>query len=99
MRFRRYADFTLPSLDLTGTPADRLIGALEDALDALNVAWAALKETAPNARDYRWPPELFDRAAQEHRARVAKLESLIREYEALTQAVEEKADEASKYGD
>ena len=79
----------LPTIHLNGTSKVNLIESLEEASFAIDNAYQALKETAPNGRDY-YPqgPQAFTAADQEHVARLRKLDEVKEEIDALTVAID-----------
>ncbi len=79
----------LPHIHLNGTSAASLSAAYQEAYTALDQAFDALVETAPNARDY-YPigPSAFEEAREEHRARLAAVRKVYEEIESLIIAVE-----------
>lgn len=84
---------TLPTIHLNGTSAERLIEALCQASAALDSAYAALKETSPNGRDY-YPqgPTALASAEREHFSRLARVDSVKDEIDRMTLAIAEIAD-------
>jgi hypothetical protein len=80
----------LPSIHLNGTSKERLVAALCDASDALNVALDKMRQTAPNGRDYyRQGPEALERADAEHMDRMRRVAAVKDEVDALTIAINE----------
>jgi hypothetical protein len=81
---------TVPTIHLNGTSKARLIDALCNASDALNAAYAALRETAPNGRDY-YPqgPAALPAATNEHLDRLRRLDAIKAEIDALAQAIDQ----------
>ena len=81
---------TLPTIHSNGTSKGRLIEALCNASAALDSAYEALKETAPNGRDY-YPdgPRALEAATAEHMARLRAVDSVKAEIDALTMAIDE----------
>lgn len=78
----------VPTLHLNGTSAVALIDQLLNAKDALEVAVGRLSEAFPNPRDY-YPqgPEAFNRAREQWKARLAKIEEVQAEIAAILEAV------------
>jgi len=74
----------LPTIHLNGTSADSLLDSLGAAADALEAAYQALKQTAPNGRDY-YPqgPAAMGAARSEHEARLKKIDQVKDEIEAM----------------
>lgn len=80
--------FAIPSIHMNGTGAQQLQDGATNALEALRSAIRTVANTNPHARDfYVQPAGAFDRAAEQHRARVAILDSVAAELEALALAI------------
>lgn len=81
---------TLPTIHLNGTSKESLIDDLCTASDALNAAYEALKQTAPNGRDY-YPqgPEAFAKAGGEHLDRLKRLNAIKKEIDDIALALVE----------
>lgn len=79
---------TIPMIHLNGTSKERLIDALGNASNALNDAYLALKETAPNGRDY-YPlgPEAMESATQEHMSRLRQVDAVKKEIDDMAGAI------------
>lgn len=79
----------IPTLHLNGTSKERLILDLCTASDALDSAYLALKQTAPNGRDY-YPqgPEALSLATRDHMDRLRRLDMIKKEVDALTLAID-----------
>lgn len=78
------ATLTLPTIHLNGSSVDSLIEQIETAGHALMAAHGALVLAAPNARDYYVQgPDAFDKAVQEHEARLAKVKAVYKETSAI----------------
>ncbi len=80
------SDIALPRYSLSGTPRANLMEVLLSALNALREAREKLEAAHPNARDYTSPQE-FASACENHRSRAERLESVMRELEAITDHV------------
>lgn len=80
----------LPTIHLNGTSSERLIDALCDASAALDAAYVAIKQTAPNGRDY-YPqgPDALRIATEEHSARLRAVDAVKAEIDQLTCAIAE----------
>jgi hypothetical protein len=80
----------LPTIHHNGTSKERLIEALCEASAKLDDAYQALKQTAPNGRDY-YPqgPEALQRATAEHLDRLRRVDAVKNEIDALTIAIDE----------
>ncbi len=79
----------LPTIHLNGTPRYMLVAELSRASRALDEAYQALKETAPNGRDY-YPqgPEAMEAATREHMDRLGRLDAIKKEVDALALAID-----------
>lgn len=80
---------TLPTIHLNGTSKERLVDALCDASNALNEAYEALKQTAPNGRDY-YPQgnDALAAATSEHMDRLRRLDAIKDEVDQLAMAID-----------
>lgn len=67
---------TLPTLHLNGSGKRNLADGYMQARDALEAARAALRQTAPNGRDYYPVPGSMDAAVREHWDRLRRLETI-----------------------
>jgi len=74
----RTATFTLPTVHLNGTSVESLLHAYSAALDAAHALSTALREAAPNARDY-YPQgdDAFNQARAENDRDLDALEGTI----------------------
>lgn len=82
---------THPTIHLNGTSRNELLVAWESAYDALEVAYKALKETAPNGRDYYLQGDgAYSDAIDEHRARLGLIEQVQNELGELIAKAKEK---------
>lgn len=84
----------MPSIHLNGSSAERLLEEYLNAAEAIRNAQAALAKTAPNARDY-YPQGAgaFDKADDEHTARLQRMQDTLNEIEALALHVADRRDE------
>lgn len=73
-----------PTIHLNGTNGVALTDAYSDAASAIRDAIDAAHKTGPNGRDY-YPqgPDALTAALAEHSDRIAKLEAIKAEFEAL----------------
>lgn len=80
----------VPTIHINGSSREFLINDMLQATDAIRAAIDAVRKAAPNARDY-YPQGTgaFDRAMTEHRARLAKLESVWSEIGEIIEATAE----------
>lgn len=78
-----------PTIHLNGTSRESLLEALETAYRKLGEAYDALKQTAPNGRDY-YPqgPNAIGQATSEHFARLKRIDEVRDELEALAIAIQ-----------
>ena len=82
---------TLPTLHPNGTSPDRLAEAYERAYDAVQAAYEAVRETAPNARDYYvQDSDAMRRACDEHQHRLHHLHTVLAELDELVGHCERK---------
>jgi hypothetical protein len=66
----------VPIIHLNGTSPDRLCEALSDVYYSASQLMEVLKQAAPNGRDYYPMPGLFDKACEQHRARMQSVTDL-----------------------
>lgn len=81
----------LPLIHSNGTSKESLVNKLCAASNALDSAYQALKETAPNARDYYPlinPEQLFNKAIAEHMDRLKRLDQIKEDIDQLTIAID-----------
>lgn len=81
-------DVVSPIVHLNGTSAERLIEQLSDVYDAAEQLYAALKQAAPNGRDYYPEPGRLERAIAQHRQRMAAVQAIQASVEAEIAAIE-----------
>lgn len=78
----------LPCIHLNGTSRESLVNDLEGAGNALELAYQALKETAPNGRDYYPLAEgAFGVAVKEHMDRLRRLDAIKTEVDELIRSI------------
>jgi len=79
---------TLPTIHLNGTSAERLLDGLTEVVLKLDEAYEALRQTAPNGRDY-YPqgPAAMEAATAEHMDRLRRLDALKAEVEQLADGI------------
>lgn len=78
----------IPSVHMNGTGVQALVDDTSATLETLRAAVAIVAKNGPHARDYYVQPAgAFDRAAEQHRARVVILDAVAAELEALALAV------------
>jgi hypothetical protein len=80
----------VPAIHLNGTSKESLVEALEDAYISIGNAYDALRECAPNGRDYYVYDynDSFTRARVEWLNRLNRLDSVRRELEAIVGGIE-----------
>src|ERR1035437_3626914 len=81
---------TLPTIHLNGTSATSLAREAEAACGALTNALEALAAMAPHGRDY-YPqgPDAYTQAAEEHRSRLDRLETVSAEVHTIYEHAQE----------
>lgn len=79
----------IPTIHLNGTPSRMLIESLCEASDALNIAYAKVKQTGPNGRDY-YPQgaKAMEQAEHEHSERLKRLDAVKDELDAMAVAID-----------
>lgn len=75
------AKIVAPCIHLNGTSSDSLTDLLSDAYDALSQAMNALKQCAPNGRDYYTGNASLDRADIQHRERMEAVSAVMNSIE------------------
>ena len=77
-----------PTVHLNGTGAETLMRQFEKAGQALRAALQALRDAAPNGRDY-YPqgPNALRKAQEDHEARLQRLDAVLREIKELYEHV------------
>ena len=74
----------VPCVHLNGSGKATLMNDLENAWDAVTLAYDALKRMEVNARDYYpYGPEAYPQAREEHLSRLGRLDSVRLELDAL----------------
>ena len=78
----------IPTIHDNGTPKAALLAALTAADEAIGKAAKALVQTATNARDY-YPqgPDAFNKAADEHEARMSALAKMREDFREVVNAI------------
>ena len=74
-------EIILPIVHLNGTSPDSLIEEREVAFRGLYDAYAAMRQMAPNGRDYYPEPGLLERAIEQHDRRLRAIHDLQSELE------------------
>lgn len=74
-------EIILPIIHMNGTSKESLMNDLETAFFAINNALDAMRQIAPNGRDYYPQPGLMDKAIEQHTRRCLALSSLLSELE------------------
>lgn len=78
-----------PTVHINGSSAESLMDGFETAIEALRRAIECVGDTAPHARDYYiQDPGEFERAKQQHAARIEALRLVRIELEAIRASVE-----------
>ena len=79
-----------PTVHNNGTSGKVLLGQAIAAEQAIVAALDAMCDAAPNGRDYYVQgPDAFRQASIEHSARVARLQEVRRDYQAIAKAIAE----------
>lgn len=79
---------TYPTIHLNGSSKERLLDDVVEAAGAIRRAERALNEMAPNARDYYVEgPDAFAKANEQHRDRLERLASVLREVAAIQEHI------------
>lgn len=78
---------TSPIVHMNGTSADRLMESLSDVCDAAQKTYEALKQAAPNGRDYYQEPGRMEKAEAQHRWRMMLLDALQKSVEQEMDAI------------
>ena len=81
------SNLILPIVHMNGTSKGALLAQNRKAWDAINDAYAALKQAAPNARDYYPVPGLYPKAIDQHMDRLRRLDSVADELRAEAEAI------------
>lgn len=78
----------LPTLHLNGTAKDNLLEPLQEAIEAVRNATAAVISTYPNGRDY-YPqgPEAIGKAMELHKSRLDRLHDVRSELEQMAEGI------------
>jgi hypothetical protein len=66
-----------PIVHLNGTSREQLLEVREAAYAALDEAYTALKQTAPNGRDYYPEPGLLEKAQEQHSRRLRLIDAVM----------------------
>jgi hypothetical protein len=81
----------LPAIHLNGNTKQSLLDEVLDCRHAIDVAINVLCERGPNSRNYYVladGPAAYDRAREEHIARIEKLRGLAREFDELVDGID-----------
>lgn len=88
---------TAPVLNINGASADMLLEGYEKAYRVLRELLGAMGDITPHGRDYQTvDKEVYDRAREEHVARIVALHKIEREIIELAQAVQKQQAEREK---
>ena len=77
----------VPLVHLNGASKQRLLQQLEDAYDALQVAYDALRQASPNQRDYYHTPGLYEKALAQHTKRQQAIDDVLTSIQAETEEI------------
>ena len=79
----------VPTIHLNGTSRESLLEGYEKAHRAVRAALKEVAEIGPNGRDfYPQGPDALSKASDEHRARMNALSNILRDLEALGEAID-----------
>jgi hypothetical protein len=78
----------VPEIVNGGTGRAQLTAAYEVALDALAIAFRAVRDIAPQRRDYPSNDGAMDFALEEHRSRLLSLNNLQNEIDAILDGID-----------
>lgn len=79
----------IPTIHLNGTSRSRLSDLLDNASEALDCAYDALKRTAPNGRDYYLQgQDVLDKATAEHMSRLRRVDEVKQEIDLILLAID-----------
>lgn len=79
----------LPTIHLNGTGADALRDAYTLVYNELGDVYRAMKEAAPNGRDYYVKPGSLETATDQHMDRLRRIGALRDEIEAIIGGIED----------
>lgn len=80
----------VPTVHLNGTSKEGLVKPLAEAYDAIDLAYDALKRTAPNGRDYYPQGDgALVQAGAEHMDRLRRLDAIKEELQQLILLIDE----------
>ena len=84
---------TAPVLNLNGTSAETLLEEYQDAYSAILKALRVVQQVTVNGRDYQTAPHgTYEKARAEHLARLEKLQSIVLDFSAIIQDVQDQED-------
>ena len=92
-------DLIFPTIHLNGTSAESLQEDLRKAHRALYDAREAMRQCAPNGRDYYVQKEAYRAirtAEEQHMARCEKIKSVMKELKAICEDIDRQASEREK---
>lgn len=78
-----------PIIHMNGSSKDRLIEALSNAYDKFSEAYDALRQCAPNGRDYYLEDGRFDKARDQHIRRLGAVAGVMESLDAEMTAIQE----------
>lgn len=77
----------IPFVHLNGTSKSELLALREQVYAALDEAAAALRQMAPNGRDYYLEPGRFEEAVAQHDSRIKAIRDIMAELEKECEAI------------
>jgi len=79
----------IPFVHMNGTSLNELLALRENFYSALDAAYTALKQMAPNGRDFYPDPGRMERALEQHRRRQQAIQDLQKEIELECELINE----------
>lgn len=81
-------DLAIPTIHPNGTPHERLVEQLSNAVHALDDALKAIAEAEPNGRDfYPQGPDAIGHALEQHRQRLRAVHQVRNDYYKLWESI------------
>jgi hypothetical protein len=90
-RIRVPAELIVPIINMNGTAARDLVSQCIKAMDALDLAHAALAEAAPHGRDYPGDSQLWKRAVDQNMAWRVAIQRIARDVGLLAEKIAERS--------
>jgi len=78
----------VPTVHLNGTDKQDLLNQLQEAIGSVEDAGKSLAKASPHLRDYYTQPKgEWNRAQDQHEARIVKLREIVKELETIAEGV------------